>query len=882
MATKSRNKAYPELFDFIDDIYYRVDKSGLIEVISPAVTKYGYQQDELIGKEVTELFVKPEERSKILEAYALRGCINDFEFSVKSKAGAEIVVSLSARALQNVQGERLGAEGIIRDITYRKRLERNLRESEERYRIFFENSPFPMWVIDSETFRFLAVNQAALNHYGYSRDEFFAMEIRDIRPPEDVPLLEDRLQKVPFHSSPGLRRQGTWRHRTKDGKIIHVDIGGVDFLFDNRKATLVVANDITERTYAERALRESEKKYRNLVENTPALICTHDFEGYLITVNPAGLELFGLLPSQMLGQRLESFLAPSVRHLFPDYLRRIRECRSDQGMMRITTSRNEERVLLYRNVVIQEPEKQPYVLGLAQDMTEQFLANEALRQTESALRKSEEKYRALFEETKDMVFITTPDGNFIDINPAGVELLGFSSKQEVLHAKVEDLYADPSLRKIYSEIMAREGFVKDFEIEVRRRDGKKLVMLETSAAVRDTDGKIAAYRGIVRDITKLKELQDQLLQAQKMETVGLLAGGVAHDFNNSLMSITAYCDLIKLRYGSDVSLVENVREILKATEKASALTLQLLAFGRRQVLRPKHLNLNDMVRGLEKNVRGVLRDDITLVIDLAPDLGFVQADPGQVEHVIMNLCVNAVDAMPYGGTFSVRTQNITVEPPTRAQNFGLPAGSYILLEISDTGGGMTDELLHHVFEPFFTTKEFGDSSGLGLSTVYGIIKQSGGHIHVKSTIGQGTRFFIYLNRLEMRREIPKVRGSSIRFPCTILLVDDNDPVREVLGKLLRSSGYSVLEASGGQDALAIANSVSEIDLLVTDVMMPVMKGWKLAQLLQEKFPQLKCIFFSGHARETAVGNAQIPPGSVFLQKPMSLEMILKSIDSLMA
>jgi two-component system cell cycle sensor histidine kinase/response regulator CckA len=882
MAKKSRDKAYPELFDFIDDIYYRVDKSGLIEVISPAVTKYGYQQTELIGKEVTELFVKPEERTKILEAYALRGCINDFEFSVKSKLGTEIVVSLSGRALQDPRGEMMGAEGIIRDITYRKSLERNLRESEERYRIFFENAPFPMWVIDSETFRFLAVNHAAMNHYGYSLEEFLSMEIRHIRPPEDVPLLEDRLQKIPFHSHPGLRRQGSWRHRTKDGKIIHVEISGVDFLYENRKATLVVANDITERTYAERALRESEKKYRNLVENTPALICTHDFEGYLITVNPAGLELFGLLPSQMLRHKLESFLAPSVRHLFPDYLRRIRERRNDQGMMRITTSKNEERMLLYRNVVIQEPGKEPYVLGLAQDMTEQFLANEALRQTELALRKSEEKYRALFEETKDMVFITTPDGKFIDINPAGVDLLGFSSKQNALHTKVEDLYLDPDLRRIYSEIMAREGSMKDFEIEVRRKDGKKLIMLETSAAVRDTDGKIVAYRGIARDITKLKELQDQLLQAQKMETVGLLAGGVAHDFNNSLMAITAYCDLLQLRYGSNESLVEDVRKILKATEKASALTLQLLAFGRRQVLRPKHLNLNDIVRTLEKNLRSVLRDDIDLVVDLAADLGFVQADPGQVEHVIMNLCVNAVDAMPDAGTFCIRTKNVDVEPSNRAQNFGLPAGSYILMVISDTGLGMTEEVQSHVFEPFFTTKEFGASSGLGLSTVYGIIKQSGGHIQVKSRIGEGTRFFIYLNRLELRPEIPRVKGSSIRYPCTILLVDDNDTVREVLGKLLRSSGYSVLEAAGGQDALAISNSVSIIDLLVTDVVMPVMKGWKLAQLLQEKFPNLKCIFLSGHARETAVGSTQIPPGSLFLQKPISLETILKNIDSLMA
>ncbi len=880
MAKQTGNQAYPELFDFIDDIYYRVDNSGFIEVISPAVTKYGYDRNELIGKVVSELFVKPEERAKILEAYALRGCINDFEFSVKSKSGAEIVVSLSARVLKNSQGERIGAEGIIRDITYRKRLEQNLRESEERCRIFFENSPFPMWVIDSETFQFLAVNQAAIEHYGYSRDEFLKMEIRDIRPPEDVPLLENRLQKVPFHSNPGLRRQGSWRHRTKEGKIIHVDIGGVDFIYDNRKATLVVANDITERTSAERALRESEKKYRNLVENTPALICTHDLEGYLISVNPAGLELFGLLPSQMLGHKLDSFLASSVRPLFPDYLKRIQDRRSDQGMMKITTGKNEERVLLYRNVVIQEPEEEPYVLGLAQDMTEQFLANQALRHTELALRKSEEKYRALFEETKDMVFITSPDGRFIDINPAGVDLLGFSSKKEVLQTKVEEVYADPDLRRIYSEIMAREGSVKDFEIKVRRKDGKKLVMLETSVAVRDGNGKIIAYRGIVRDITKLKELQDQLLQAQKMETVGLLAGGVAHEFNNSLMAITAYSDLLQLRYGSDQSLVDDVREILKATQKASTLTLELLAFGRRQVLRPKHLNLNDMVRSLGKNIRSVLRDDIALVIDLAPDLGFVQADPGQVEHVIMNLCVNAVDAMPDGGTFSVRTQNITVDPSTRAQNFGLPAGCYILLEISDTGRGMTDDVLHHVFDPFFTTKEFGASSGLGLSTVYGIIKQSGGHIHVKSAINEGTQFFIYLNMLEVRPAIPKVNGGSTRYPWTILLVDDNDAVREVLGKLLRSSGYSVLEAAGGQDALAISNSVPAIDLLVTDVVMPVMKGWKLAQLLQEKFPQLKCIFLSGHQRENAVGT-QIPPGSVFLRKPMSLETILKSIDSLM-
>jgi len=366
-----------------------------------------------------------------------------------------------------------------------------------------------------------------------------------------------------------------------------------------------------------------------------------------------------------------------------------------------------------------------------------------LERTEE-LRESEEKYRTLFLESKDAVFMSTPDGKFLDINPAGIELFGYESKGELLRIDIaESHFVDANRRKQLRDAIHHNGHVKDFELVLKKKNGEVFTVLETSNAVHDGEGNVIAYQGILRDITRMKQIQDQLLQSQKLETIGRLAGGVAHDFNNRLMAINNYCELILLKIPVDSLLINDVKEILKATDRAASLTKQLLAFGRKQMLSSKVIDLNSVINNVKNMIQLLIGENIKVLFHLEPNLSPVKADPGQVEQVLLNLAVNGRDAMVHGGTLSVETQNIVLDENYQKHHPYVKPGNYGMIVVKDDGEGMDDETLSHLFEPFFTTKEQGKGTGLGLSTVYGTIKQSDGYIEVSSKKGEGTRFEIY-------------------------------------------------------------------------------------------------------------------------------------------
>ena len=387
---------------------------------------------------------------------------------------------------------------------------------------------------------------------------------------------------------------------------------------------------------------------------------------------------------------------------------------------------------------------------------------------------------------------------------------------------------------------------------------------------------------VLRDITERKRAEEQLRQAHKMEAIGQLAGGVAHDFNNLLMAIIGYSELLLARLREGDRLRKHIQEIKKAGERAAALTRQLLAFSRRQVLVPQVLDLNSVVSNMQKMLRRMIDEDIDLLTVPASDLGQVRADPGQVEQVIMNLAVNARDAMPEGGNLTLETANVALDESYTRNHIDVLPGRYVMLAVSDTGSGMDAETLSHIFEPFFTTKEEGKGTGLGLATVYGIAKQSGGHIEVSSEPGQGTTFRVYLPRIEAAYE-PAARGAPAeempRGTETVLLVEDDVVVCELLREMLQGSGYTVLEAGGARQALRMGERYAPrpIHLLLADVVMPEMSGPQLADHLARVYPKMKVLYISGYTDAAVARHGKLSTKAPYLQKPFAPEVLARKV-----
>jgi signal transduction histidine kinase/ActR/RegA family two-component response regulator len=424
---------------------------------------------------------------------------------------------------------------------------------------------------------------------------------------------------------------------------------------------------------------------------------------------------------------------------------------------------------------------------------------------------------------------------------------------------------------------------------VIRKDGKKLYGEVSVSLIRSSTGEPVGFRGIARDITERKRaekemaaLQEQLTQSQKMEAVGRLAGGIAHDFNNLLTVIKGYTQLSLLDLKENNPLWENIQEIQKATERATNLTRQLLAFSRRQILDPKVLDLNSLLRDTEKMLRRMIGEDIELVTRLSEGLGRVKIDPGQIEQVILNLAVNARDAMPSGGKLTIETANAQSDEGYALTHLGLTPGHYVRLSVSDTGVGMSREIQEKAFDPFFTTKEKGKGTGLGLSTVHGIVTQSGGKIWVYSDPGHGTTFKIYFPTIE--GELDTLNGknetdSSPRGSETVLLVEDEPSVRDLANRLLKQQGYRVLEAANGEEALRLAQETAgeRIHLLLTDVVLPQMSGKELADQLKTFRPDLKVLYTSGYTDFAVVHHGVLNSGTHFLQKPFSLKTLSQKV-----
>ncbi len=643
--------------------------------------------------------------------------------------------------------------------------------------------------------------------------------------------------------------------------------------------------DVTEHKRAEEALRESEKRYRALAEAAPDMIFIVDGDGYVKYVNSFAAKQFRNSPEAIIGKQTKDLFPSDISDRQRQNLQKVFETGKPVYAENKTTLLDRDMWLsTWLAPLFNEAGDVYSVLGISRDITER-------KQAEEALIKSQKKYIDLYENANDMIFTLDPLGNFTTVNRAAYTSLGYRA-EELLGKNLGDVLTPESSKYAMATLqraMAEKSDlmeIQPWEFDGFKKDSTK-ILLEVRARLILEDENIMGVQGIARDITERRQaeeekafLQEQLRQSQKMEAIGRLAGGIAHDFNNILTIIKGYSTLSFLELKEGDPLKGNIEEIQKATERAANLTRQLLAFSRRQAMEMKVLDLNAILKDMDKMLRRVIGEDIALVAHLAEDLGRTKTDPGQIEQVIMNLAVNARDAMLDGGKLTIETANVELDEAYARAHIAVKPGRYLVLSVSDTGVGMTREVKERVFEPFFTTKGTGKGTGLGLSTVYGIVKQSGGNIWVYSEPGRGTTLKIYLPRVDepiavfkekFEEDLP--RGSE-----TILVVEDEEEVRKLAARILQRQGYKVLEAPQGGDALLICEQHQDpIHLMLTDVVMPGMSGYQLAKRLESLQPGMEVLYMSGYTDSAIAQHGVLGEGVNYIQKPFTVDGLARKV-----
>ena len=621
----------------------------------------------------------------------------------------------------------------------------------------------------------------------------------------------------------------------------------------------------------EQSLRESEELFRALSTSSPLGIFMADVDGQRTYVNPRYREIHKLSLAACLGEGWVATLHADDRERVLNQWRTfVREGGEYCPEARIITADGRIRWAQARAArMIAEDGSLRGFVGTIEDITERKRAEEALRQ-------SEQRYRSLIETARDAIFTLSVQGVLTSLNPAFEAITGWPASDWI--GKPFGPLVHPDDLSLATQMVARvlAGEAPPFyELRICSKGGH-YVAGEFTVTPQIQGGIVVGLLGIARDITERKQLEEQLHQAQKMEAIGRLAGGVAHDFNNILTAINGYSELLSRSMDESDPHRRYIEEISKAGNRAASLTRQLLAFSRKQVLQPLVLDLNTIVADIEKMLHRLIGEDIELKTIRCEGLGSVKADPGQIEQVILNLAVNARDAMPNGGKLTIETANVTFGDDREKLTADIKPGEYVMLAIKDTGVGMTDEIKNHLFEPFFTTKPKGKGTGLGLATCFGIVKQSGGHITVDSQPGSGTTFAIYLRRVgETVDTAPATRTGDSSLPHgkneTVLLVEDESSVRKLASLALRELGYNVLEAAGGDEALQLAGQRSGpgIDLLLTDVVMPHMSGKELADRIRTTHPATRVLFTSGYT-DDILGQEDTANGEItLLQKPFT-------------
>ncbi|MCB9475031.1 MAG: response regulator [Candidatus Delongbacteria bacterium] len=745
----------------------------------------------------------------------------------------------------------------------------------------------------------------------------------------DMELAREQPELAPVYHACVLSDERAWNHGSMSRGEERIPVGDELLTFDvikvplfnpdgSRRGLVIIGRNISDRRKAEQALGDSENDLRllssvlanqggdytanvkQIIELTGALLDCDQVIHFRVsdqTLHAIGHwgQLAGPIPDKQLEGTLCAHLLDLQESDFlvlPD-LQQSRWAQTDSVVRSLGSrtwlghvihdgrgTRIGTLCLHYRRPVELRPSKLSVLTLLARALE----SEEKRRESEEALRASEAHYREFFENDLTADFISTPAGVLLDCNPAFVRLFGFPSREEALASNVSVLFPDARMHEDMLEELTRTGKLEYREQTFRSQDGELLYTIVNLLGSVDDKGLLTGIRGFLFDISTHKELQQQFHQSQKMESIGRLAGGVAHDFNNLLTVINGHAELLAAQFPAGTPVRDAADQIGRAGDRAARLTRQLLAFSRRQVLQLAPVELNRIVGDMHRMLERLIGADVLLLTDLEPGLPCVLADQGQLEQVVVNLVVNSRDAMPAGGSLTISTRLADVDARFCHGHPPMLPGRYCLLEVQDTGQGMSEETRQRLFEPFFTTKPKGKGTGLGLATVYGIVKQVGGYIWVDSSPGQGARTRIYLRPISRQHTAVAPRTSAARNDQggseTLLLVEDEPMVRELAARVLKDKGYRVLEAGNGLEALQVLDREREVQLVLTDMVMPRMGGAELARQLTQSRPELKLLFMTGHAEEPDRRLLK-GPGTTVITKPFLRETLLRTVRTLL-
>ncbi len=870
---RERSHLYSNILHAVPDAVVVIDRDDVIQFVSQNIIRFaGVESEAMIGERAYDVLACQEEpeQKALHQERRLQGIAETYESIIKHPERGDVLVMVKVSPFYDENGERVGAIGILSDITELRARElqeaRALRKSEAKYRTLVEHIPASIVELDLQG----KIHYSSRNLDTRPR-QVAGLNYVDLLPESEHAEYQKAFDRAAqsysvasfeaeFNDTDGTNRW--WQHLVipimQDGELVKM---------------LLIATETTAAKSAELALRDAEARMRKMVEAIPDLMFRVTPEGRVTDLHAphdADIASRGLV---RVGSTLEQLLPEELAELVYLHIAQAESTGSLQTFEYVVDIDNQQRAFEARVVAMENGE----AVVMSRDITQR-------RNTEEALRQSEDRYRGFFKDDLSATYIASIDGTLLDCNPAFAKMFGYRTPAEALATPIEKFYPEKNNRDEFLALLKRKRKLEHYESELIGRHGKPIHVLSNIVGVFDDNDELVQIRGYMADNSERKHLEEQLRHAQKMEAVGRLAGGIAHDFNNTLTSIIGYNELLMSRLNPSDPLYKYAREVMLASDRAAALTKRLLAFSRKQVAEPRAIDLNALVLNIEKMLKRTIGEQVELSVIVDASVGRIEADPGIIEQALINLAVNARDAMPRGGSLRIATERVTGDRRSLRRRVGLDDGDYVVLSIADTGVGMDAETQSHIFEPFFTTKAPGKGTGLGLATVYGGIQSCGGRIEVKSAPDRGTTFRIYLPVTSAQSPAPRAEKQQVLDAGseTILVAEDEPAVRSLIIDVLESKGYRVLAANDGQSALRhFRDNRDHIRLLISDIVMPTMNGRELAQAILNEKPETKVLFISGYIGDATVRISELADGTSFLSKPFTSGSLIRKIRFLL-
>ena len=912
---------YRSIFDNAIEGIFQTTPEGRFKTANRALARmYGYESPQHLMESLTDvatqLYVDPSQRQALLDALRYDDVVSNFEFEVVRLDGRTMWVRENVHAVRDENGKILYLEGTVEDVS-------GMWWGEQRRRLQYATAKVlgdVTTVAEARPLILSTIGKALEWNIGITWEEH-AGELRAVEiwhsPEFDTAELEGALPQLTFRREQKLvgevwdggepkwiadiatetgyaNGQFATSHGMSSAFAIPITVDGrvttvLEFfsakialpdpeLLQTLGAISSQLGHLIERKQAEEALRKSEMRKAAILRSALDCIVTFDLDGRITEFNPAAERAFGYSQEEALGREMASLIIPETlrdSHRRGLALYNATNTGPAQGRrMELTAMRADGTEfpveLAISRILI---DGKPMFTAYLRDITERQRAERITSELAAVVANS-----------NDAIVACTLEGKIVSWNIGAERVYGYPSEEAI--GKPLDMLIPPDRLDEFPQALTavrRGDSLANYETIRLRKDGRRISVSLTDSPIRGENGRVSGLSSIARDITERKRLEEELLQSQKMDAVGRLAGGIAHDFNNILTAILGYSDLIIGQIDERQWMFKHLSEIRKAADFAASLTHQLLAFSRRQPLFLRVFSINESVKNMQKMLQRVIGEHIQIHTQLKAVIGRLKADPSQLEQVLLNLCVNARDAMPKGGSITIQTADVTYFLDDFYSVNEMPAGEYVKLTVTDTGTGMTPEVKRHIFEPFFTTKEKGQGTGLGLATCYGIVKQSGGYITADSQVDVGTTFSIYLPRVDEMGEKSSIRKEVGQLPGgheTVLYVEDEITVRSLTAHVLRRLGYTVLEAGSGKQArdAVEGNNGREVDLLFSDVVLPDAGGKELADWMREtRRGRTKILFTSGYVDEAILKRHGLETDTAFLQKPFTPSDLAKKV-----